>query len=113
MAQVIIRTKGHRLQGIWHTGSPMQMLLGTLRGMHVCVPRDMGQAAGFYNTLLRGDDPGLVIEVLSGYRMKERIPANVGDFMLPLGEPEVLREGVDITVVTYGALCRVALEAAQ
>src|SRR5581483_7990486 len=79
-APVVIRTKGHRLQGIWHTGSPMQMLLGTLRGVHVCVPRDMTQAAGFYNTLLRGDDPGIVIEVLSGYRLKERMPANIGEF---------------------------------
>ncbi|HKY50027.1 MAG TPA: transketolase C-terminal domain-containing protein, partial [Candidatus Limnocylindria bacterium] len=113
MAPVIIRTKGHRLQGIWHTGSPMQMLLGTLRGMHVCVPRDMSQAAGFYNTLLRGDDPAVVIEVLSGYRLKERAPSNVGEFTLPLGMPELLREGSDITLVTYGALCRIALEAAQ
>lgn len=113
MAPVIIRTKGHRLQGIWHTGSPMQMILGTLRGMHVCVPRDMTQAAGFYNTLLRGDDPGLVIEVLSGYRLKERAPTNVGEFTLPLGVPELLREGADVTIVTYGALCRIALEAAQ
>jgi pyruvate/2-oxoglutarate/acetoin dehydrogenase E1 component/TPP-dependent pyruvate/acetoin dehydrogenase alpha subunit len=113
MAPVIIRTKGHRLQGIWHTGSPMQMILGTLRGIHVCVPRDMTQAAGFYNTLLRGDDPGLVIEVLSGYRLKERAPTNVGEFTLPLGVPELLREGADITLVTYGALCRIALEAAR
>jgi len=112
MAPVVIRTKGHRLQGIWHTGSPMQMLLGTLRGMHVCVPRDMTQAAGFYNTLLRADDPAVVIEVLSGYRLKERVPTNIGDFALPLGVPERLREGVDITLVTYGALCRIALEAA-
>jgi pyruvate/2-oxoglutarate/acetoin dehydrogenase E1 component/TPP-dependent pyruvate/acetoin dehydrogenase alpha subunit len=113
MAPVIIRTKGHRLQGIWHTGSPMQMILGTLRGMHVCVPRDMTQAAGCYNTLLRGDDPAVVIEVLSGYRLKERAPTNVGDFTLPLGVPERLREGADITLVTYGALCRIALEAAR
>jgi pyruvate/2-oxoglutarate/acetoin dehydrogenase E1 component/TPP-dependent pyruvate/acetoin dehydrogenase alpha subunit len=113
MAPVIIRTKGHRLQGIWHTGSPMQMLLGTLRGMHVCVPRDMTQAAGFYNTLLRGDDPALVIEVLSGYRLKEPVPTNVGEFTLPLGVPELLREGADITIVTYGALCRIVLEAAR
>lgn len=113
MAPVIIRTKGHRLQGIWHTGSPMQMILGTLRGIHVCVPRDMTQAAGFYNTLLRGDDPALVIEVLSGYRLKERAPTNVGEFTLPLGVPELLREGADITIVTYGALCRIVLEAAR
>lgn len=112
-APVIIRTKGHRLQGIWHTGSPMQMLLGTLRGVHVCVPRDMTQAAGFYNTLLRADDPGLVIEVLSGYRLKERVPANIGEFTLPLGIPETIRPGTDLTVVTYGALCRIAQEAAK
>jgi pyruvate/2-oxoglutarate/acetoin dehydrogenase E1 component/TPP-dependent pyruvate/acetoin dehydrogenase alpha subunit len=112
-APVIIRTKGHRLQGIWHTGSPMQMMLGTVRGMHLCVPRDMTQAAGFYNTLLRGDDPAIVIEVLSGYRLKERVPANVGDFTLPLGVPETIRAGRDLTLVTYGALCRIALEAAR
>jgi pyruvate/2-oxoglutarate/acetoin dehydrogenase E1 component/TPP-dependent pyruvate/acetoin dehydrogenase alpha subunit len=111
-APVIIRTKGHRLQGIWHTGSPMQMILGTLRGMHLCVPRDMTQAAGFYNTLLRGDDPGIVIEVLSGYRLKERLPQNIGDLTLPLGVPEIIRPGSDLTLVTYGALCRIALEAA-
>jgi pyruvate/2-oxoglutarate/acetoin dehydrogenase E1 component len=113
IAPVIIRTKGHRLQGIWHTGSPMQVLLGGLRGMHLVVPRDMTQAAGFYNTLLRGDDPALVIEVLSGYRIKERVPANVGDFTLPLGVPETIRPGRDLTLVTYGALCRIALEAAE
>ncbi len=112
-APVLVRTKGHRLQGIWHTGSPMQMLLGTLRGMHLCVPRDMTQAAGFYNTLLRGDDPAVVIEVLSGYRLKERLPANVGEFTLPLGVPETIREGRDLTIVTYGALCRIAMEAAR
>ncbi len=112
-APVVIRTKGHRLQGIWHTGSPMQMILGTVRGIHLCVPRDMTQAAGFYNTLLRGDDPAIVIEVLSGYRLKERVPANVGDFTLPLGVPETIRGGRDLTLVTYGALCRIALEAAR
>ncbi len=111
-APVVIRTKGHRLQGIWHTGSPMQMLLGTLRGVHVCVPRDMTQAAGFYNTLLRGEDPALVIEVLAGYRLKERIPLNIGEFTLPLGIPETIRAGRDVTLVTYGALCRIAMEAA-
>ncbi len=113
IAPVIIRTKGHRLQGIWHTGSPMQLLLGGLRGVHLAVPRDMTQAAGFYNTLLRGDDPALVIEVLSGYRIKERLPANVGDFTLPLGVPETIRAGRDMTLVTYGALCRIAVEAAE
>lgn len=113
IAPVIIRTKGHRLQGIWHTGSPMQMMLGTLRGMHLVVPRDMTQAAGFYNTLLRGDDPAIVIEVLSGYRLKERVPANVADFTLPLGVPETIRAGRDLTLVTYGTLCRIAMEAAR
>ena len=113
MAPVVIRTKGHRLQGIWHTGSPMQMILGTLRGIHVCVPRDMTQAAGFYNTLFHGDDPGLVIEVLAGYRLKERMPSNIGDIRLPLGVPETIRAGRDLTLVTYGALCRIAQEAAN
>jgi pyruvate/2-oxoglutarate/acetoin dehydrogenase E1 component/TPP-dependent pyruvate/acetoin dehydrogenase alpha subunit len=113
IAPVIIRTKGHRLQGIWHTGSPMQMILGTLRGMHVVVPRDMTQAAGYYNTLLRGDDPAIVIEVLSGYRLKERVPANIADFTLPLGIPETIRAGRDLTLVTYGALCRIAMDTAK
>ncbi len=110
-APVIIRTKGHRLQGIWHTGSPMGVILNALRGIHVAVPRNMVQAAGFYNTFLRGDDPALVIEVLNGYRFKERLPDNVGEFTLPLGVPEVIRDGTDVTLVTYGALCRIALEA--
>lgn len=112
-APVIIRTKGHRLEGIWHTGSPIGMVLHSLRGLHICVPRDMTQAAGMYNTLFRGDDPALVIEVLSGYRTPERIPDNVGTFTVPLGVPEVLREGRDATVVTYGFCCRVAVEAAE
>jgi pyruvate/2-oxoglutarate/acetoin dehydrogenase E1 component/TPP-dependent pyruvate/acetoin dehydrogenase alpha subunit len=112
-APVIIRTKGHRLQGIWHTGSPMAMILSTLRGLHVAVPRDMTRAAGFYNTLLRGDDPGIVIEVLSGYRLKERMPTNPGSFTVPLGVVETIRPGRDVTLVTYGALCRIAAEAAE
>src|SRR3989442_885054 len=112
-APVLIRTKGHRLQGIWHTGSPMATIVSALRGLHVAVPRDMTRAAGLYNTLLRGDDPGLLIEVLSGYRLKERIPENVGEFTIPLGVPETLRSGADVTLVTYGALCRIAVEAAQ
>ena len=112
-APVIIRTKGHRLQGIWHTGSPMAMILHACRGIYLCVPRDMTQAAGFYNTLMQGDNPAIVIEVLSGYRLKERVPDNVGTFTIPLGTPEVLREGSDLTIVTYGACCRVALEAAE
>jgi pyruvate/2-oxoglutarate/acetoin dehydrogenase E1 component len=111
-APVVIRTKGHRLVGIWHAGSPMAVVLNALRGIYVAVPRNMTQAAGFYNTLFRGDNPGLVIEVLNGYRLKERVPDNVGEFTVPLGVPEVLREGTDVTVVTYGALCAIALEAA-
>lgn len=110
-APVVIRTKGHRLQGIWHTGSPMALILSALRGIHVAVPRNMVHAAGFYNTFLRGDDPALVIEVLNGYRFKERVPDNVGEFTMPLGVPETIREGTDVTLVTYGALCRIALEA--
>ena len=112
-APVLIRTKGHRLQGIWHTGSPMSVMLNALRGVHIAVPRNMTQAAGFYNTFLRGDDPAIVIEVLNGYRFKEIVPDNIGEFTLPLGVPEVIREGTDVTLVTYGALCRIALEACE
>lgn len=111
-APVLIRTKGHRLQGIWHTGSPMATIVSSLRGLHVAVPRDMTRAAGLYNTLLRGDDPALVVEVLSGYRLKEPVPENLGDFTIPLGATETIRAGSDVTLVTYGALCRIALEAA-
>jgi pyruvate/2-oxoglutarate/acetoin dehydrogenase E1 component len=109
---VIVRTKGHRLEGIWHTGSPMGMILAALRGMYICVPRNMTQAAGMYNVLLAGDNPALVVEVLNGYRLKERLPDNVGTFQVPLGEPEILRSGHDLTLVTYGACCRIALDAA-
>jgi pyruvate/2-oxoglutarate/acetoin dehydrogenase E1 component/TPP-dependent pyruvate/acetoin dehydrogenase alpha subunit len=112
-APVVIRTKGHRLVGIWHSGSPMSVLLNALRGIYIAVPRNMTQAAGFYNTLFRGDNPGIVIEVLNGYRLKERVPDNIGEFTVPLGVPEMLREGTDATVVTYGACCAIALEAAQ
>ena len=112
-APVIIRTKGHRLQGIWHTGSPMSVVLNALRGVYVAVPRNMVQAAGLYNTFFRGDNPALVIEVLNGYRLKERVPDNLGDFRLPLGVPEVVRAGADLTIVTYGALVRIALDAAE
>jgi pyruvate/2-oxoglutarate/acetoin dehydrogenase E1 component/TPP-dependent pyruvate/acetoin dehydrogenase alpha subunit len=112
-APVVMRTKGHRLVGIWHAGSPMAVVLNALHGIYVAVPRNMTQAAGFYNTLFRGDNPGLVIEVLNGYRLKERVPDNVGEFTVPLGVPEVLREGSDVTVVTYGACCAIALEAAK
>jgi pyruvate/2-oxoglutarate/acetoin dehydrogenase E1 component/TPP-dependent pyruvate/acetoin dehydrogenase alpha subunit len=109
-APLIVRTRGHRLEGIWHTGSPIQMLLGALRGMHVCVPRNMTQAAGFYNLLLRGDEPALVIECLNGYRLKEKLPLNPGDFTVPLGVPEILSEGNDVTLVTYGSCVRIAVE---
>ncbi len=111
-APVVIRTKGHRLVGIWHSGSPMSVVLNALRGVYVCVPRNMTQAAGFYNTLFQGDNPGLVVEVLNGYRLKERVPDNIGSFTVPLGVPEVLREGTDCTIVTYGACCAIALDAA-
>lgn len=110
---MIVRTRGHRLEGIWHSGSPMAGLLNLIRGIWLCVPRNMTQAAGFYNTLLAGDDPALVVEVLNGYRLKEKLPANIGELRVPLGVPEVLREGSDVTVVTYGACCRIALEAAE
>jgi 2-oxoisovalerate dehydrogenase E1 component len=112
-APVIIRTKGHRLEGIWHTGSPLAMLLGALRGLYLCVPRNMTQAAGMYNTLLQGDNPALVIEVLNAYRCKEKVPTNIADFTVALGEPEILHEGSDLTVVTYGACCRIAQSAAE
>ena len=112
-APVIVRTRGHRLEGIWHSGSPISGILNLVRGMHVLVPRNMVQAAGMFNTLLRSDDPALLIEVLNGYRLKERLPDNVGEFTIPFGVPEVLREGRDVTLVTYGACCRLALEAAE
>jgi pyruvate/2-oxoglutarate/acetoin dehydrogenase E1 component/TPP-dependent pyruvate/acetoin dehydrogenase alpha subunit len=112
-APVIVRTRGHRLEGMWHSGSPMSGLLGLVRGVYVCVPRDMTRAAGFYNTLLASDDSGLVIEVLNGYRAKEKLPANLGELTVPLGVPEVLRPGGDVTLVTYGACCRIALAAAE
>ncbi|HLT88043.1 MAG TPA: thiamine pyrophosphate-dependent enzyme [Sphingobacterium sp.] len=111
-APVIIRTRGHRLEGIWHSGSPMTVLLGGLRGLHICVPRNMTQAAGMYNTLLRSDEPALMIECLNGYRLKEKMPTNVGEFMVPIGIAEQIREGRDITVVSYGATLRVVQEAA-
>ncbi|MGK6350957.1 alpha-ketoacid dehydrogenase subunit alpha/beta [Parapedobacter sp. DT-150] len=111
-APLIIRTRGHRLEGIWHSGSPMSMILGSLRGIHVCVPRNMTQAAGMYNTLLRTDEPALVIECLNGYRLKERMPANVGEFTVPLGKAEIVRAGRDVTIVSYGSTLRVVQEAA-
>jgi len=112
-APLIIRTRGHRLEGIWHAGSPMGHIIHALRGMHVLVPRNMTQAAGFYNTILKSDEPALIVEVLNGYRLKERIPDNIGSFTVPIGVPEILRKGEDITIVTYGPCCRYALEAAE
>lgn len=112
-APVIVRTRGHRLEGIWHSGSPMGAMLGLLRGLHIVVPRNMTQAAGFYNTLLQGDDPALVVERLNAYRFSEPVPNNPGEYCVPLGVPEVLREGEDVTLVTYGANCDIALEAVE
>lgn len=112
-APVIVRTRGHRLEGIWHSGSLMAGIIHLVRGMLVLVPRNMTQAAGFYNTLLLSDEPGLIVEVLNGYRLKEVLPTNIGEFTLPLGVPEVIRPGQDISVVTYGACCRIVLEAAE
>lgn len=110
---LIVRTRGHRLEGIWHTGSPMGMIINSLRGMHVCVPRNMVQAAGMYNTLMKAVDPALVIECLNGYRLKEKMPANLDEFTVPLGVPEVIREGSDMTIVSYGSTLRIVQEAAQ
>ncbi len=111
-APLIIRTRGHRLEGVWHAGSPMGMILHAIRGILVLVPRDMTQAAGFYNTLLQSDDPALIIECLNGYRIKERLPDNINEFTIALGVPDILKEGSDITVVTYGSMCRIVVEAA-
>ena len=112
-APVIVRTRGHRLEGIWHSGSPMSGILGLVRGVYVCVPRDMTQAAGMYNTLLQSDDSAIVVEVLNGYRSKEALPSNIEEMTVPLGVPETLRDGSDVTLVTYGACCRIALAAAD
>jgi pyruvate/2-oxoglutarate/acetoin dehydrogenase E1 component/TPP-dependent pyruvate/acetoin dehydrogenase alpha subunit len=112
-APLIVRTRGHRLEGIWHSGSPMAILIHGLRGMHICVPRNMVQAAGMYNTLLNGDDPALVIECLNGYRLKEQLPENLDTFKVPLGIPEILQVGTDLTIVTYGSMCRIVAEAAK
>ncbi len=112
-APLIVRTRGHRLEGIWHSGSPMGLILHSLRGLHVCVPRNMVQAAGMYNTLLKGADPAIMIECLNGYRLKEKLPANLEEFTVPLGVPEIIKEGEDITIVSYGATLRIAQEAAE
>lgn len=110
-APAIIRTRGHRLEGIWHAGSPLGMLLNALRGMYVLVPRNMVQAAGMYNTMLQSDDPALIIECLNGYRLKEKMPENIGQYTVPLGIPDVIQEGHDVTLVTYGSCVRIAEEA--
>jgi 2-oxoisovalerate dehydrogenase E1 component len=113
IAPLIISTRGHRLEGIWHSGSPMSMLIGSVRGVYVCAPRDMTRAAGFYNTLLEGQDPAIVVEPLNGYRLKEKLPENLGKFRIQLGIPEILNYGTDITVVTYGSTVKIAIEAVK
>lgn len=110
---LIIRTRGHRLEGIWHSGSPMGMIIDALRGMYVCVPRNMVQAAGMYNTLLASNDPAIVIECLNGYRLKEKLPANLLEYTVPLGIPEILKEGDDLTIVSYGSTLRIVQDAAE
>lgn len=112
-APLIIRTRGHRLEGVWHAGSPIGMILHSLRGIYVLVPRNMTQAAGFYNTMLQSDDPAVIIECLNGYRLKEKLPDNIDTFTVPLGQPEILRSGSDVTIVTYGSMCRVVMDAAE
>ena len=112
-APLIISTRGHRLEGIWHSGSPLSMVINSIRGVYVLVPRNMTQAAGFYNTMLASDDPALIIEPLNGYRLKEKLPVNIGEYRIPIGIPEKLTEGTDVTLVTYGACVRIALEAVQ
>ncbi|MCH8231557.1 MAG: transketolase [Bacteroidetes bacterium] len=112
-APLIIRTRGHRLEGIWHSGSHMGVILHSLRGIYVLVPRNMTKAAAFYNTMLKSDDPALIIECLNGYRLKEKLPENIGKITEPLGVPEVIREGTDVTIVTYGSMCRIVQEAAS
>jgi pyruvate/2-oxoglutarate/acetoin dehydrogenase E1 component/TPP-dependent pyruvate/acetoin dehydrogenase alpha subunit len=112
-APLIVRTRGHRLEGIWHSGSPMGMIVHALRGMHVCVPRNMVQAVGMYNTLLEGMDPALVVECLNGYRLKEKLPSNLLDYRVALGVPEIIREGSDVTIVSYGSTLRIIADAAE
>ncbi len=113
MAPLIIRTRGHRLEGIWHSGSPMAGIINLVRGIHVCVPRNLTDAAGFYNTLLQGDDPALIVEPLNAYRTKELVPDNLGEFTLPLGIPKIVTQGTDVTIVSYGSTCNLAEVAVQ
>ena len=112
-APMIVRTRGHRLEGVWHAGSQVGMLINALRGVYIISPRNMTQAAGFYNTMLRSDDPSVIIECLNGYRLKEKLPDNVGEFTVPIGVPEILKPGTDVTIVTYGSMCRIVVEAAE
>jgi pyruvate/2-oxoglutarate/acetoin dehydrogenase E1 component len=112
-APLIVRTRGHRLEGIWHSGSPMGGIIHNVRGIHVLVPRNMTKAAGFYNTLLQGDDPALVVECLNGYRLKEKLPANLGEFTTPIGVVERIKEGKDMTVLSYGSTLRLVQEAGR
>jgi pyruvate/2-oxoglutarate/acetoin dehydrogenase E1 component len=112
-APLIVRTRGHRLEGIWHSGSPMGMILHSLRGIYVLTPRNMTQAAGFYNTLLKSDEPGLIIECLNGYRLKEKMPDNIGEYTTPIGVAEVLQEGTDVTIVSYGSTLRIVQDAME
>ncbi len=112
-APLIVRTRGHRLEGIWHSGSPLGLLVNSLRGMNILVPRNMTKAAGFYNTMLQSDEPALIIECLNGYRLKEKLPSNLGVFCTPVGKVEITRQGKDVTVVTYGSTWRIVMEAAQ
>ncbi|MFM7078445.1 MAG: alpha-ketoacid dehydrogenase subunit beta, partial [Bacteroidota bacterium] len=112
-APMIISTRGHRLEGVWHSGSPISMMLGSMRGLYLLTPRNMTQAAGFYNTIMASDDAAVIIEPLNGYRVKEKMPSNIGEYRLPLGVPEILRTGDDITIVTYGSCCRIVMDAAS
>ena len=112
-APLIIRTRGHRLEGIWHSGSPMGMVINAVRGIHVLVPRNMTKAAGFYNTLLQTDEPALVVECLNGYRLKEKMPTNLGEFKTPIGIVETIKKGSDITIVSYGSTLRLVEQAAK
>ncbi|MBC8319791.1 MAG: transketolase, partial [Bacteroidetes bacterium] len=112
-APMIISTRGHRLEGIWHSGSPLSMVINSIRGVHVAVPRNMTQAAGYYNTYLESDQPVLIIEPLNGYRLREKKPENIGEFKTPVGIPEILQEGSDVTLVTYGSCVRIAQDAVK
>jgi len=112
-APLIISTRGHRLEGIWHSGSPLSMVINSIRGVNVLVPRDLTQAAGFYNTMLASDEPALIIEPLNAYRLREKLPSNLGEFRVPVGKPEILKNGADITLVTYGSCVRIAEDAAD